>query len=86
MSTIRNGERKPAVTRREFAKAQAAAGAVKEIITERELCQNLCISSGTAKNWRDSGKLPFIRLARSIRYHWPSCVQAMVRSQSGGAQ
>jgi hypothetical protein len=25
-------------------------------------------------------------LARSIRYHWPSCVQAMVRSQSGGAQ
>ena len=66
--------------------AAAPAGAVDgEIITETELCRRLAISSGTAKNWRDAGKLPFIRLSgRSVRFHYPSVLSAMLRAQRGG--
>ena len=56
-----------------------------DIINEQELCRRLGISTGTASNWRNAGRLPYIRLAgRSIRYHWGSVVQAMLRAQRGG--
>jgi predicted site-specific integrase-resolvase len=58
-----------------------------EIITENELCRRLSISPGTSKNWRDSGKLPFICLAgRSVRFHWKTVLQTLLRAQQGGQQ
>lgn len=45
-------------------------------LTNREVCQLLRISSRTLQNWRDTGKIPFIRLKGKILYkesdiaHW----------------
>ena len=37
-------------------------------LTNREVCQLLRISSRTLQNWRDTGKIPFIRLRGKILY------------------
>lgn len=56
-----------------------------EIVTEDVVNRRLSISSSTNANWRKTGRLPYIRLAgRSIRFHWPSVLAALLRAQRGG--
>lgn len=40
----------------------------EKYLTNREVCQLLRISSRTLLNWRDTGKIPFIRLSGKILY------------------
>lgn len=40
----------------------------EKYLTNREVCQLLRISSRTLQNWRDTGKIPFIRLKGNILY------------------
>lgn len=40
----------------------------EKYLTNREVCQLLRISSRTLQNWRDTGKIPFIRLNGKILY------------------
>lgn len=40
----------------------------QKFLTNREVCQLLRISSRTLQNWRDTGKIPFIRLKGKILY------------------
>ena len=40
----------------------------EKYLTNREVCQLLHISSRTLQNWRDTGKIPFIRLKGKILY------------------
>lgn len=40
----------------------------EKYLTNREVCQFLRISSRTLQDWRDTGKLPFIRLKGKILY------------------
>lgn len=40
----------------------------EKYLTNREVCQLLRISSRTLQNWRDTGKIPFIRLRGKILY------------------
>ncbi len=40
----------------------------EKYLTNREVCQLLRISSRTLQIWRDTGKLPFIRLKGKILY------------------
>lgn len=40
----------------------------EKYLTNREVCQLLRISSRTLQNWRDTGKIPFIRLKGKIIY------------------
>lgn len=40
----------------------------EKYLTNREVCQLLRISSRTLQNWRDTGKIPFIRLKGKILY------------------
>ncbi len=40
----------------------------EKYLTNREVCQLLRISSRTLQNWRDMGKIPFIRLKGKILY------------------
>lgn len=40
----------------------------EKYLTNREICQLLRISSRTLQNWRDTGKIPFIRLKGKILY------------------
>lgn len=40
----------------------------EKYLTNREVCQLLRISSRTLQNWRDTGKIAFIRLKGKILY------------------
>lgn len=40
----------------------------EKYLTNREVCQLLRISSRTLQNWRDTGKISFIRLKGKILY------------------
>lgn len=40
----------------------------EKYLANREVCQLLRISSRTLQNWRDTGKIPFIRLKGKILY------------------
>ena len=40
----------------------------EKYLTNREVCQLLCISSRTLQNWRNTEKIPFIRLRGKILY------------------
>lgn len=40
----------------------------EKYLTNLEVCQLLRISSRTLQNWRDTGKIPFIRLKGKILY------------------
>ena len=52
-----------------------------EIIDETELLIRLKISRGTAVNHRKSGLLPFIKIGKAVRYHWPSVRESLLRQQ-----
>lgn len=38
----------------------------EKYLTNREVCQLLHISSRTLQNWRDTGKIPFVKLKGKI--------------------
>ncbi|WP_455674120.1 helix-turn-helix domain-containing protein [Phocaeicola sp.] len=40
----------------------------EKYLTNREVCQLLRISSRTLQTWRDTGKIPFIRIKGKILY------------------
>lgn len=40
----------------------------EKYLTNREVCQLLRISPRTLQNWRDTGKIPFIKLKGKILY------------------
>lgn len=40
----------------------------EKYLTNREVCQLLRISSRTLQNWRDTGRIPFVRLKAKILY------------------
>lgn len=56
-----------------------------EFIGETELLKRLPISRRTLFNWRERGKIPFVRLPGSKRllFHWPSVEAALLRQQKG---
>ena len=53
-------------------------------INEETFLARVPICRRTAKTWRDSGQLPFIKLGKRILYHWATVEQALLRKQRGG--
>lgn len=54
-------------------------------IDEKQLLSRLPVSRRTLFNWRNSGKIPSVRLGgRRILFHWPSVEAALLRHQRGG--
>ncbi|MGO8767053.1 MAG: helix-turn-helix transcriptional regulator [Limisphaerales bacterium] len=54
-------------------------------INEKQLLSRLPVSRRTLFNWRNSGKIPCVRLGgRRILFHWPSVEAALLRHQRGG--
>jgi hypothetical protein len=54
-----------------------------EFIGEEELRRRLGVSRRTIFGWRESAKLPFVRIpgSRLIRYHWPTIQNFLLRQQ-----
>lgn len=54
----------------------------EKYLTNREVCQLLHISSRTLQNWRDTGKIAFIRLKGKILHRKSEIVRLLEDSKS----
>lgn len=55
------------------------------LLTDKEVAEKLHASVRSVIDWRNSGKLPFIRIGRSIRYR-PESIRALLdKLEIGGA-
>lgn len=54
----------------------------EKYLTNREVCQLLRISSRTLQNWRDTRKIPFIRLKGKILHRKSEIVRLLEDSKS----
>jgi len=60
---------------------------LKAFIDEKELLRRLPVSRRTLFAYRNSGKIPSVRLGgRRILFHWPSVEAALLRQQRGAEQ
>ena len=51
-------------------------------IDEVEMLKRLPVSRRTLFQWRESGKIPFVRVSgRRLIFHWPSVEAALLRAQ-----
>jgi predicted site-specific integrase-resolvase len=54
-------------------------------IDEKELLNRIPVSRRTLFSWRETGKIPCVRLGgRRVLFHWPSVEAALLRKQKGG--
>jgi len=59
-----------------------AKGEQAVFVDTTEVLRRIPISRRTLTNWRDKGKIPFVRMGgRRILFHWPSLQQALLRQQ-----
>jgi excisionase family DNA binding protein len=49
----------------------------EEYLTKLELAQRLHKTTRTIENWCKAGLIPFVKLGRSVLYHWPTVVAAI---------
>jgi len=52
-----------------------------EIITQVELCKRLGLSKPTVIRWAKKGKIPSLRIGKSIRYNWYSVIEALEKQR-----
>ena len=64
----------------------AAATSAEGFIDETEVLRRLPISRRTLFALRKAGKIPYVKLARRVVYHWGSVQEALLRLQRGGEQ
>ena len=67
--------------------AEDAGTASEPFVDEKVILQRVPISRRTLYVWRESGKVPFIKVpgSRRVVFHWASFEQALLRLQRGRA-
>jgi len=63
--------------------AKLAGVETKTFLDEKGLLQRLPVSRRTLFNWRESGKIPSVKIGRRCLYHFPSVEAALLRLQRG---
>jgi len=67
-----------------IANAQTATASEDvNFLDEKQILTRIPVSRRTLWNWRDSGKIPFIKIGRRNLFHWPSVEAALLRLQRG---
>ena len=57
---------------------------IVRLLRDRDVAVLCNASVRTVIDWRNAGKLPFIRIGRSIRYRPESIAAALARMEKGG--
>ena len=57
---------------------------IVRLLRDRDVAELCNASVRTVIDWRNAGKLPFIRIGRSIRYRPESVAAALARMEKGG--
>jgi hypothetical protein len=55
-----------------------------ELLTEREAATFLRLCPRGLINWRNTGKIPYLRIGRSIRYRRASLIALVEKLEKGG--
>ena len=55
------------------------------LLTDKEVAEKLHASVRAVIDWRNAGKLPFIRIGRSIRYRPESIAAVLEKLEIGGS-
>jgi len=55
-----------------------------KLLTDREVAEKLSVSTRTVIDWRNAGKIPFIRIGRSIHYRPESLRALLQKLEIGG--
>jgi predicted site-specific integrase-resolvase len=65
---------------------QSAPPSEAAFIDEKELLRRVPVSRRTLFSWRETGRIPFVRVGsgRRVVFHWASVEQALLRQQRGG--
>jgi hypothetical protein len=54
------------------------------IVDEAQILKEIPVCRRTLKSWRDSGKIPFLKIGKRVLYHRPTVREALMRLQRGG--
>lgn len=46
-------------------------------LTKAEVARRLCRTPRTVETWMKAGRIPFLRVGRSVLFHWPTIEQYM---------
>jgi excisionase family DNA binding protein len=66
-------------------KTSAASPIGSQLLTDKSVAEKINVSMRTVIDWRNAGKIPFIRIGRSIRYR-PESIRALLEKlEIGGA-
>ncbi|MDH6309431.1 excisionase family DNA binding protein [Dysgonomonas sp. PFB1-18] len=49
------------------------------LLTSKEVCKLLCISPRTLQEWRNTGKIPFIKIGEKVLYKWSEIINIFNR-------
>jgi predicted site-specific integrase-resolvase len=55
-------------------------------LDEKQILARIPVSRRTLFNWRESGKIPSVKIGRRNLFHWPSVEAALLRIQKGAVQ
>jgi Helix-turn-helix domain len=58
----------------------------EQLLTDSSVAEKFAVSVRTVIDWRNAGKLPFIRCGRSIRYRPESIAALLEKLEIGGAR
>jgi excisionase family DNA binding protein len=56
-----------------------------QLLTDTEVAKRFNVSLRTVIDWRNGGKLPFLRIGRSIRYRPESIAALLQKLEIGGS-
>jgi excisionase family DNA binding protein len=56
-----------------------------QLLTDKGVAEKLSVSTRTIIDWRNAGKIPFIRIGRSIRYRPESIAAVLEKLERGGS-
>ena len=54
------------------------------LLTKTDLADRLRVKPRTIDNWMAEGRLPFLKLGKTVRFFWPTVMDSLRQHQVGG--
>ena len=54
------------------------------LLTKIDLAERLRVKPRTVDNWMAAGRLPFLKVGKTVRFSWPAVKKSLRRFEVGG--
>ena len=54
------------------------------LLTKIDLVERLRVKPRTVDNWMAEGRLPFLKVGKTVRFSWPAVKKSLLRFEVGG--